>query len=83
MDAMPDTIVRYARTTFVHPSAIVARGAEIGDGVRIGPFCSVGANVVIEDRAELISHVVVDGHTRLARTSCFIPSAQWGSRRRT
>ena len=65
MDAMPDTIVRYVRTTFVHPSAIVARGAEIGDGVRIGPFCSVGANVVIEDRAELISHVVVDGHTRI------------------
>jgi UDP-N-acetylglucosamine acyltransferase len=65
MDAMPDTIVRQAVATFVHPTAIVARGAELGVGVRIGPYCSVGANVVIEDRAALISHVVVDGHTRI------------------
>jgi UDP-N-acetylglucosamine acyltransferase len=65
MDVMPDTIARHAVATFVHPTAIVARGAELGDGVRIGPYCSVGADVVIEDRAELISHVVVDGLTRI------------------
>ena len=65
MDAMPDTIARHAVSAFVHPTAIVARGAELGDGVRIGPYCSVGADVVIEDGAELISHVVVDGHTRI------------------
>jgi UDP-N-acetylglucosamine acyltransferase len=65
MDAMPDLIVRDAVAAFVHPTAIVARGAELGAGVRIGPYCSVGADVVIEDRAELISHVVVDGHTRI------------------
>jgi UDP-N-acetylglucosamine acyltransferase len=65
MDAMPDTIARLATGSFIHPSAIVARGAELGEGVRIGPYCSVGANVVIEDGAELISHVVVDGHTRI------------------
>ena len=33
--------------------------------MRIGPYCTVGADVVIEDRAELVSHVVVDGHTRI------------------
>ena len=38
MDAMPDTIVRHVRPTFVHPTAIVARGAELGEGVRIGPY---------------------------------------------
>ncbi len=47
----------------IHPSAIVARGAELGTGVRIGPWCSVGANAVIEDGARLVSHAVVDGHT--------------------
>ena len=44
---------------------IVARGAELGGGVRIGPYCTVGPDVVIEDRAQLVSHVVVDGHTRI------------------
>ena len=47
----------------IHPSAIVARGAELGSGVSIGPWCSVGANAVIDDGTRLVSHVVVDGHT--------------------
>ena len=49
----------------IHPSAIVAPGATIGEAVRIGPWCSVGPEVVIEDGAELVSHVVVDGRTRI------------------
>jgi UDP-N-acetylglucosamine acyltransferase len=62
---MPDTIALRPRSTVIHPTAIIARGAELGEGVRIGPYCTVGANVVIEDRAELVSHVVVDGHARI------------------
>lgn len=65
MDAMPDTIALRPAGTDIHPTAIVARGAELGAGVRIGPYCSIGPDVVIEDRSELVSHVVVDGHTRI------------------
>ena len=65
MDAMTDTIALQPAGAAIHPTAIVARGAELGEAVRIGPYCTVGANVVIEDRAELVSHVVVDGHTRI------------------
>ena len=53
MDAMPDTITLRPAGAVVHPTAIVARGAELGRGVRIGPYCTVGADAVIEDRAEL------------------------------
>lgn len=49
----------------IHPNALVAPGATIGEGVRIGPWCSVGPDVVLEDQVQLISHVVVDGHTRI------------------
>ncbi len=49
----------------IHPSAIIAPGAEIGAGVKIGPFCTVGPKVVLEDGVELVSHVTVDGRTRL------------------
>ncbi|MEJ0020502.1 MAG: acyl-ACP--UDP-N-acetylglucosamine O-acyltransferase [Acetobacteraceae bacterium] len=71
---MPETIaLRPATTTAIHPTAIVSRGAELGVGVRIGPFCTVGPDVVIEDRAELVSHVVVDGHTQIGADVVLYP----------
>jgi UDP-N-acetylglucosamine acyltransferase len=57
----------------IHPTAMVARGAEIGTGVRIGPWCTVGANVVIEDGTRLVSHVVVDGHTSIGPDAILFP----------
>ena len=57
----------------IHPRAIVHPQAEIGDGVRIGPWCQVGANAVIEDDVEMISHVVVDGHTRIGAGAVLYP----------
>ena len=49
----------------IHPTAIVALGAVIPASSTIGPFCTIGPNVVLGERCELISHVVLDGHTRL------------------
>ncbi|MCB1457194.1 MAG: acyl-[acyl-carrier-protein]--UDP-N-acetylglucosamine O-acyltransferase, partial [Nitratireductor sp.] len=30
----------------IHPSSVVEDGAQLGEGVRIGPFCHVGGQVV-------------------------------------
>ena len=57
----------------VEPGAIVQPGATIGAGVRIGPWCHVGADAVIEAGARLISHVVVDGHTRIGEDVVLFP----------
>jgi UDP-N-acetylglucosamine acyltransferase len=57
----------------IHPTAIVAHGAELGPGVDIGPFCTVGPNVVIEAGAKLVSHVVVEGHTRIGESAQLFP----------
>ncbi len=57
----------------IHPSAIIERGAIIGAGVRIGPFCTVGADVVLEDGVELVSHVAVDGRTRIGAGAKLFP----------
>ncbi|MBV8094394.1 MAG: acyl-ACP--UDP-N-acetylglucosamine O-acyltransferase [Acetobacteraceae bacterium] len=62
---MADARVLDPYATTIHPAAVIARGAEIGRGVRIGPFCTIGPDAVIEDGAELVSHVVVEGHTRI------------------
>ncbi len=57
----------------IHPTAIVARSAELGRGVRIGPWCTVGPDVTIGDGARLVSHVVVDGHTQIGPDSILFP----------
>lgn len=49
----------------IHPTAIVAAGAQIGEGVSIGAFSIVGPNVEIGAHCELMSHVVVEGHTSI------------------
>ena len=52
--------------TSIHPTAIVEAGAQV-DGASIGPWCHVGPAAVIEPGARLVSHVVVDGNTRIGR----------------
>jgi UDP-N-acetylglucosamine acyltransferase len=56
----------------IHPTAIVAPGAHIPVSCTIGPFCTVGPNVILGEACELVSHVVLDGHTTLgARNKIF------------
>jgi UDP-N-acetylglucosamine acyltransferase len=63
----------------IHPSAVVAPGAVIADDVRIGPFCQVGAEAVLEAGVELVSHVVVDGATRIGAGARILPFASIGT----
>ena len=49
----------------IHPTAIVAKGAEFDEGVVIGPYCIVGAAVKLGRNVRLTSHVVVEGVTEI------------------
>ena len=49
----------------IHPTALIETGAIVPESAKVGPYCTVGANVVLGERCELVSHVVLDGHTRL------------------
>ena len=51
----------------IHATAIVEPGAIVPESCTIGPFCTVGANVVLGEDCELVSHVVLAGHTTLGR----------------
>ncbi len=62
----------------IHPTAIVSPEAHLGDQVVIGPFCYVGPQVTLGDRTRLISHVVVDGFTRLGAGCTVFPFASVG-----
>jgi UDP-N-acetylglucosamine acyltransferase len=63
----------------IHPTAIVDAGAEIGDGVVVGPFCHVGAKVRICAGAVLQSHVVVSGRTTIGANTRVFPFVSIGT----
>ena len=62
----------------IHPSAIVAPGAMIPGSCTIGPYCTVGPDVVLGEHCTLISHVVVDGRTRLGARNHIFPFTSIG-----
>lgn len=49
----------------IHPSAIVDPGAELGENVKIGPFCVVEDKTVIGDNCSLDAHVQIKAYTSM------------------
>lgn len=64
--------------TQIHPTAIIEPGAELGERVRIGPYCIIGADVRLGDDSELISHVVLAGRTTIGPRARIFPFASIG-----
>jgi UDP-N-acetylglucosamine acyltransferase len=62
----------------VHPTAIVEAGAELGNGVSIGPYCVVGRDVRLAAGVELVSHVAVAGRTMIGEATRIFPFASIG-----
>ncbi len=52
-------------STEIHSSSVIAPGAELGEGVVIGPFCVVDATAKIGARTVLRSHVVIGPNTEI------------------
>jgi UDP-N-acetylglucosamine acyltransferase len=57
----------------VHPSAVIAAGAVVPESCTVGPFCTIGPDVVLGENCVLISHVVLDGRTRIGMRNVFHP----------
>lgn len=64
--------------TKIHPTAVIAPGAEIGSDVEIGPYCVVGPRVVIGDRTRIGPQVVIDGVTRIGKDNLIMGQANLG-----
>jgi len=62
----------------IHPTALVAEGAELADGVSVGPFCVVGPKVRLGRGTKLHSHVVIEGSTELGENNQVYPFAVLG-----
>ena len=62
----------------IHPTAIISPDAKIHASCKIGPYCTVGAGVEIGEGCELISHVVIDGPTKIGARNRFFPFCSIG-----
>ena len=62
----------------IHPTAIVADGVQIPASCTVGPYCTIGANVVLGEDCELISHVVLDGRLTMGSRNRVYPFACLG-----
>ena len=64
--------------TFIHPTAIIEDGAEIGEACEIGAYCVIGSHVKLDSKVKLHSHVVVTGHTSIGEGTEIFPFSAIG-----
>ncbi len=62
----------------IHPTAVIAPGAELGSDVTIGPYSVIGAGVKIGDSTVVGPQVVIDGVTTIGRENRFLGQANIG-----
>jgi UDP-N-acetylglucosamine acyltransferase len=62
----------------IHKTAIIEDGAQIADGVFIGPYCHIGSGVSLAKNVCLKSHVVIAGDTEIGENTQIFPFASIG-----
>jgi UDP-N-acetylglucosamine acyltransferase len=62
----------------IHPTAVIAPGAQIAENVEIGPYAVVGPHVSLESHVRLGAHVVLSGHTSIGEYTEVFPHAVLG-----
>jgi UDP-N-acetylglucosamine acyltransferase len=55
----------------IHPQAIVAASAKLGEGVKIGAYAVVGAQVELGDGCALHAHAIVQGPSKFGKSNVF------------
>jgi UDP-N-acetylglucosamine acyltransferase len=57
----------------VHPTAVLDECAKVPASCQIGPYCVIGADVELGENCRLISHVAIEGPTRIGSHNIFFP----------
>ena len=66
-------------STVIAQTAVVDPRAKLGNNVRIGHFCVIGANVSIGDGTLVEDHVVISGVTKIGEDNHIFPGAVIGA----
>ena len=62
----------------IHPTAILDPTAKVPSSCNVGPYCNIGANVELGENCELMSHVVIQGPTKIGSNNRIFPFAALG-----
>jgi len=62
----------------IHPSAVIDPRAKVAVSCKVGPYCVIGPEVEIGDRCHLVSHVTIEGPSRIGRHNGFFPFSSIG-----
>lgn len=65
-------------TTLIHPTAVIADGAELGKNVSVGPYSVIGPRVRIGDGSRIGPQVVIDGVTTIGEENRILGQANVG-----
>ena len=57
--------------SLVHPNSYISENVQLGNGVKIGPYCYLDGNIIINDNTELKSHVIISGNTTIGKNNKF------------
>jgi UDP-N-acetylglucosamine acyltransferase len=62
----------------VHATAIIDPRARLHPTCQIGPYCTIGPDVELGEACELISHVALEGPTKIGAHNTFFPFSSIG-----
>jgi UDP-N-acetylglucosamine acyltransferase len=62
----------------VHPTAIIDPLAKIHPSCKIGPYCVIGPNVELGEGCHLVSHVAMEGPSKIGADNGFFPFSSVG-----
>jgi len=57
----------------VHSTAIIDPRAKVPASCKVGPYCVIGADVELSEGCHLVSHVAIEGPTRIGAGNGFFP----------
>jgi UDP-N-acetylglucosamine acyltransferase len=62
----------------IHSTAIIDARARVPDSCKIGPYCIIGPNVELGENCQLVSHVHIEGPTRIGSNVRVFPFTSLG-----
>ena len=62
----------------IHPTTIIDSTARVPESCTIGPYCVIGAEVELGEDCRLVSHVAIQGPTKIGKNNRVFPFAALG-----
>lgn len=63
----------------IHPTAVIAKSAELGANVSVGAYSVIGENVRIDEGTVIAAHVVIDSYTKIGKNNHIFQFASLGA----